>query len=305
MSARQILALAFYVSSLTTTVFAGEVHCPGGVETIRYHSLQTGQIGISVKINGSGPFEFLLDTGALITIVEPSLAAELQLAPAGHAGLVSDVRRAVVDMVRLDSVAAGRSTIGQSLAAVQTLAQIQAANPKIRGILGENFLARFDLLIDHAHGIVCLDTSGEMRRDLDGERIPLITRPESEDDSGLPEPLLIDVQLANGPRNVVLRLDSGANVPQLYVNTLDTPSWVQRGSGIRGQVTGSTAQYFALMPPEDIRIGKRPVRDLVFATPVKERQNVGFKGEDGLLPTALFKRVFISYAGSFVILNPR
>lgn len=148
MSTRQLLVLLAGLVSMSTSAVFGEVQCPGDVETIRYHSLWHSQIGISVTINGSGPFEFMVDTGSMITILEPSLAAELHLMPTGHASVVSDVRRAVVNSVRLDTVAAGRYTVEQSLAAVQSLGQIQAANVRVRGILGENFLSRFDLLID-------------------------------------------------------------------------------------------------------------------------------------------------------------
>ena len=89
---------------------------------------------------------------------------------------------------------------------------------------------------------------------------------------------------------MILRLDSGANVPHLYVNTLDTAPWVQRQSALRGHVTGKAAEYFALMPPQDIHIGQRILRDVVFATPLKTARNVHFAKEDGLLPTRLFKR---------------
>lgn len=305
MSTHRLLVLLVGLVSLSNSAAFGEARCPGDIETIRYHSLSNSQIGVPVMINESGPFEFILDTGALITILEPSLAAELHLASAGHAGLVSDVRRAVVDMVRLETVETGGHSIQQPLAVVQSLVQIQAANPRVRGILGENFLSRFDLLIDHAHNILCLDPSGQMQNGLRGEHIPLVVNAGPTPDSPLPQPLLVAVLLGENSRKAILRLDSGANVPQLYVNTLDTAPWMQRKNALRGQVTGTAAEYFALTPFQNIHIGEQVLRDIVFAMPLKTKNNVHFDGEDGLLPTVLFKRVFISHTDRFVILNPR
>src|SRR5215471_9847990 len=37
---------------------------------------------VSVSVNGRGPFDFLVDTGTNTTLIEPALAAELDLAPA-------------------------------------------------------------------------------------------------------------------------------------------------------------------------------------------------------------------------------
>jgi hypothetical protein len=34
---------------------------------------------------------------------------------------------------------------------------IQATDPRIRGVLGENLLAHFDVLIDYSRGLLCLD----------------------------------------------------------------------------------------------------------------------------------------------------
>src|SRR5215469_6260006 len=100
MSKLQRLILASSLTFLTTSALFGEAHCPGNVAPLRYHSLQNSQIDIPVSINGSRPYEFLVDTGSQMTIIEPSLAAELQLSPVGHAGVTSGVNRAEVDMVR-------------------------------------------------------------------------------------------------------------------------------------------------------------------------------------------------------------
>jgi hypothetical protein len=305
MFTRQLL-LSLSFTLLTPSAVFGEAQCPGNVETIRYHSLAHSQIGVSVSINHSGPYEFMVDTGSQITIVEPSLATELQLSPEGNAGLTSGVRRAEVQLVRLDLAQVGPYSVEQPLAAVQSLAQIQVENPKVRGILGENFLTHFDLLIDQAHSVLCLDKTKQMQKDLQGEHIPLVTKSDGEWNSPLPQPVLVPVRLSeSGSRGMILRLDSGANVPQLYVNHLETAPWVQRKSALRGSVTGKSAEYFSLMPRQDVRIGKRVLRDVTFATPVSTNHNVAFAGEDGLLPTALFNRVFISYSDHFAVFDPR
>jgi hypothetical protein len=261
---------------------------------------------VSVSINHSGPYEFMVDTGSQITIIEPSLAAELGVRSLGNIGIISDVRSAQVELVRLDLIETGLYSVQKPLVAVQSLAQIQVEIPRVRGILGENFLTNFDLLIDQAHTILCLDETKQMQKDLQGEHIPLVSKPDGEWNSPFPQPVLVSVELSkNCSRDMILRLDSGANVPQLYVNQLQTAPWVQRKSAVRGSVTGKAVEYFAPMPPQDVRIGKRVLRDVTFATPVSTKHNVAYVGEDGLLPTGLFKRVLICYADRFVILDPR
>ena len=60
-----------------------------------------------------------------------------------------------------------------------------------------------------------------------------------------------------------------------------------------------------ILPSEDVRIGSRVLHEISFLAPASiERRTIG-AGEDGLLPAALFKRVFISYSDHFVIFDPR
>ena len=40
---------------------------------------------VAVSVNHSGPYNFLLDTGMQVTVIDPSLAAELHLEPGGAA----------------------------------------------------------------------------------------------------------------------------------------------------------------------------------------------------------------------------
>jgi hypothetical protein len=56
---------------------------------------------------------------------------------------------------------------------IPPLTQLHLADPSIRGVLGGDFLRHFDVLVDHAEGLLCLGKSGEMLRNVHGERIAL------------------------------------------------------------------------------------------------------------------------------------
>jgi hypothetical protein len=57
------------------------------------------------------------------------------------------------------------------VAVVESLAQIQALDPKIRGLLGGSFLGHFDVLIDNASKLLCLDETKQMRQDVQGQHV--------------------------------------------------------------------------------------------------------------------------------------
>ncbi len=170
----RLLLLSFGFTLLTVSVVSGEARCPGNVETIRYHSLDHSQIEVSVTINGTGPYEFLVDTGSQITIVEPSLAAELELKPQGDIDVSAVGNHSKAELVIPDLIEARPFAVRRPLVVVESLAQIQALHPKIRGLLGGSFLGHFDVLIDYAHKLLCLDETKQMRQDVQGEHVAVI-----------------------------------------------------------------------------------------------------------------------------------
>ena len=73
-----------------------------------------------------------------------------------------------------------------------------------------------------------------------------------------------------------------------------------------GSTIGKQAQFsYAYTPPRNVRFGADKEMKIAFATPVGTGHLYSKPGEDGVLPTALFKRVFISAADHFVIFDPR
>ena len=306
MKTRQLL-LSLGFTLLTASVVSGEAQCPGNVETIRYHSLDHSQIEVSVAINGKGPYQFLVDTGSQVTIVEPSLAAELELKPQGDVDVSAVGNHSKAELAVPDLIEVGPVEVRRPLVVVESLAQIQALHPKIRGLLGGSFLGHFDLLIDYAHKLLCFDETKQMRQNVQGEQVAVIQQTDGVQNLPFPHRLLIPAHLAGGDsRDVLLMLDSESDVPLLYTSNLKSPAWLLRDHTRTGAIAGNGSQMaLTVLPPEEVRIGSRVARQVAFLIPVSTGRRVIGAGEDGLLPTALFKRVFISYADHFVILDPR
>jgi hypothetical protein len=261
-------------------------------------------MAINVTVNHAGPYEFTVDTGSQITIIEPSLAAELQLESKGATSVIAAQRRAPAGLVSPEVIEAGPYAVHRPLVAVESLAQFQALYPGMRGILGEDFLMGFDLLIDRGKKILCLDPTTEMRRNVRGEQVFVVRRGEG-DDTRIAKRILVPVHFWGQKSRKNLRLDSGASAAILFANPHEGEPWVQRAKAQSAHVVGGSTVSFKRLQPQKIRIGNHVVSDIAFAIPISSKQDVVFPGEDGLLPTSLFKRVFISYSGGFVVLDPR
>jgi hypothetical protein len=157
------LALASLAIFLLPALYA-EAHCPGNVASIRPRFVERSIVIVPVMLNGSGPYDFVLDTADQITIVDSALAAELHLMSQGITHVIGASTYTQASYAQLESLRAGAYTVKNPLLLISNLGQIQVTDPRVRGILGQNFLGRFDLLIDYARGLVCLDDTRQMRR---------------------------------------------------------------------------------------------------------------------------------------------
>jgi Aspartyl protease len=248
----------------------------------------------------------MVDTGSQITVVDPSLAVELGLKSQGKVGLVSVASYAQASLTVLDTLEAASQVVEKPFVVVQDLGQIQAADPRIRGVLGENFLAHFDLLIDYAHKLLCLDETGAMRESVRGEHIPLVTPQDPESEVPFMERLVISVHLSGtGTRQILLQLDSGSDGPILYASDNETKSALLKQATLQGDNVSKAQRAFAVLPPQDMRIGTRTLSHVSFVIPVSVERNVPTMEADGLLPTVLFQRVFICGSDHYVVFDPK
>lgn len=114
---------------------------------------------VPVHVNGTGPHEFVLDTGATLTCVSESLAAELSLPePAGTIGFGAGAGGAGrMRLVEIDSIRVGGALAEDLPGCALDLRSMRAVGVEIDGLLGLNFLRPFRLVIDFERQVVLLE----------------------------------------------------------------------------------------------------------------------------------------------------
>ena len=300
MSLFKCLLVASLVSQ-TLPAAHGEAHCPGNVASLTLRLVQGALIVVPIEINHSGPYDFVVDTGAQVTTIEPSLAAELGLKAQGSTGVGGVATYARTAYSYLELIEAGQHSVPNAIAVIQDMTQLKAADSRIRGILGANFLEHFDLLIDNGRHILCLDESGALASTVKGEHVALAEPRGSQQELPFTRPMIVAARLSAGDATpVLLRLDSGSNAPLLYAAT----ALVRTKASILKRIANGAEQSFAVFPPQDIQIGTHSVKQISFVMPMNSIGTGPTPREDGLLPTMAFQRVFITFSGGYVSLEP-
>lgn len=300
------LAFVLLPAALFSTLRA-ESHCPGNVASIRPRFVERSIVIVPVMLNGSGPYDFVLDTADQVTIVDPDLAAELHLASQGTTHVIGISTYTQASYAQAESLQTGAHAVKNMLLLITNLGQEQVTDPRIRGILGSNFLGHFDLLIDYAQGLVCLDDTKQMREKVKGAHIELVAPPpHPERNLSFTQPLVVPVRVSGfGERPLSLQLDSGSNAAILFNVQKQLLQWQSVSAPLTARGPDGLVSAFAALQLQDIQVGPHSLQRISFVTPVSNGKNALRKPDvDGVLPTALFRRTFISFRDHFVVLTP-
>jgi len=118
--------------------------------------------------------------------------------------------------------------------------------------------------------------------------------------------LVVSVNLSDtGTRPILLQIDSGSDGPILYAGNRELEQPLLKRAKLQGPEVSDVRRAFAVLPPQDVRIGTRVVRQVPFVTPASGSQNAPDREEDGILATVLFQRIYISHSDLFFIFDPR
>lgn len=297
---RSTATIALFSLAFSFSATAG----PPDAAAIRvdFRTVETDLILVPVTINGAGPFNFILDTGSSVTMVDRGLAGELSLPVLGADRLTGPNADERLLQVRANSLSLGGATVDDLTLMVRSQAGRFPGNA--RGMIGEDFLAKFDLLLDYRHHRLELQRIGtEWTGQLQGERLPVSFEGWSDGDP-TPRRLIVSARASEISDNPIsLLLDSGANALVMLrgKNSLSTVSTEQRDyrqigvSGYR-DVAAVAAHTIPML-----HLGKTTLFNLTAsAPPPKTTMDV-----DGLLPTSLFHSIFISHSHGFVIFDPK
>jgi hypothetical protein len=294
---------SFVLAATIVSTLSAETHCPGNVASVPFQLVNRHQIIVAVSVNHSGPYNFLLDTGTQLTMVDPTLAAKLHLATQGEAVVASVGTHASASFAQLDQIEAGSHAVANQKVLVYDLQNLQATGLDVQGVLGEDFLGQFDMLIDNGHSLLCLDESAAMRGDVKGSHIALVD-PGQKASGSTASSLIVVAKLTDGMRPVRLKLDSGSNVPFLY-NTSDYMALgLFKGASLHGGGAKGAQRTFTALPPQNVRMGAVEVSKVPFITLAGVQKDSRTSDFDGLLTLGLFKRVLIAHADHFAVLEP-
>lgn len=106
---------------------------------------------VSTMIDGKGPYHFVLDTGAGITVITPEFARSAGLLGNGKGQATGSGGTVQVQMLTLSEVSVGRAEVRNVAAAIIPLPldlTYQGDYGRIDGVIGYSFLSHFAVTID-------------------------------------------------------------------------------------------------------------------------------------------------------------
>jgi predicted aspartyl protease len=113
---------------------------------------------LPTKVNGAGPFDFILDTGAGTSLLSAELAHQLNIKILGTKEGQSAGGKVSVSLAKVDSLALGQAKIEEVEVGIVDLSHIsKTIGAKIDGDVGYNFLKHFRVTIDYHMGEIRVD----------------------------------------------------------------------------------------------------------------------------------------------------
>jgi predicted aspartyl protease len=162
---------------------------------------------LPVNVNGEGPFQFILDTGAGTSLLSSDLAKQLGVKVIGSKEGQSAGGKVSVLLARVDSLAVGETKLGDVDVGIVDLGQIgKTIGAQIEGDLGYNFLRHFRVTIDYRGSEIRLDDPNRV------EHFGQVAQTEMPIRLASPaKPLILIDVYANGHGPFQFALDTGTS----------------------------------------------------------------------------------------------
>jgi predicted aspartyl protease len=138
------VAAALVASVVSVTPSSTDQPGMENAEVLKLDNERYERLTVPVRIDGEGPFDFMVDTGAQATVISDVLAQQLQLFERRNATLVGMASRRPIETVAVDGIEVGSRNFSVATAPIVAQANIGSAD----GILGLDSLQDQRVLID-------------------------------------------------------------------------------------------------------------------------------------------------------------
>jgi len=258
---------------------------------IHFRLVHNTLIVVSLFSDPKEPIDFVFDTGADTSVVDPSILPRLPFVP------LDRIRQTTLSGVQLvprgliRSLTVGSMRVNNVPVLVQDLTELHKLDPHIMGIAGQSFIAHFNYFIDYRKHLLRIEQDHEIRDAINGNHVPIEAtenRTFVVADGRAFNRAKLNLILDSGADSVVLlRAASHAlRIPE-QETVLETTS--------SGHVRLNSGRIY------DLTVGSMRLRNLRAVLPaVDPREHIG----DGILPTALFQTIYINNRDGFAVFNP-
>jgi len=247
--------------------------------TIPFREAWGWAVVVPVEVAGIGVHEFLLDTGAAFTILDPELAAAAGVASAPADTILTLAGEQKAEAARVDLTLGLFALTGVEVR-VAPLPAIRSDQPSVRGLLGQSALKHLEYTIDHARRRLVVHRAQAVAASPGGSR-PM---------------LLADLGCGGAATRFVV--DSGIERPVVFEEGR-TPVRLDHRQPVKAVTNGGTAVWQEALAPSLCIAGRRrgPL-------PVVVRPRADIPREEaGLLPSRFFARVRVGPAGAVLAVD--
>lgn len=201
---------------------------------------------VPVTVNGEGPFDFILDTGAGTSLLSTELAKQLDVQVIGSKEGQSAGGKVSVSLAKVESLAVGTTRLPNIDVGIVDLSQVgKTVGAQIDGDLGYNFFKHFRITIDYRRLEIRFDDPKRVEQFGKGAltEIPMrLANPA--------KPLILVDVYANGRGPFQFAIDTGSSTsaitPELakQLDLTSRPSGAATTAGAHVAVTAATLASF-------------------------------------------------------------
>ncbi len=255
---------------------------------VKFRVVKDFLIIVPVQTGDAETLEFMLDTGTNTSIIVPEAAARLNLRPVDRIKIITAAGSSIASRSFLPHLALGEKSAANTEILWADLPELRRLDKRIKGVLGQNFLAQFNFTLDYRERRIIFSDADENQFN-QAARLPF------ETDEGK---ILLNLKIKQ--TNLKFVLDSGASDLILFASGCQKlEKQIASDEQLMQVLTNAGKSPTQTGWLDELQFGGKSLSRLPVALLSEVKRT-----EDGLLPMRLFRSVHFNNRKGYVILNP-